>query len=188
MTTTFINQACSRYWYFRDLFHCGETWLQERCDNTPLQAASWAAYAALAQQLLDPVCEEFGQPELTFGFCGGQLRRLILAKATPHIAPRLDQHAAHELNRQGQLVCPRGGAAVDIYYPGQNSHRIALWLTQHLPFDRLYLYGRTRPLHLSFAPSPTGQIVMLTEHHKRRIPKRLTQTELNAMVQEDPLC
>jgi len=169
-----LLSSCSDFFTYEMLFHCGDTWQQERCDNTPLQPASWEAYATLAQGLLDPLCEQFGRPELTFGFCGARLRRHILAKAIPHIAPKLDQHAAHELNRQGLLVCPRGGAAIDFYYLGQNSHHIALWLMQHLPFDRLYLYGPQKPLHLSYSTSPSGQIILLAEHQGRRIPRRLT--------------
>ncbi|GAA4493791.1 hypothetical protein [Pseudaeromonas paramecii] len=188
MNTTQLDQACSQYLHFRELFHCGETWQQTRCDNTPQQPASWEAYATLAQGLLDPLWEQFGRPELTFGFCGARLRQLILANTSPRIAPKLDQHAAHELTRQGQLVCPRGGAAIDFYYPGQNSHRIAQWLAQHLPFDRLYLYGPQRPLHLSFSSSPAGQLILLTEHQGRRIPRRLTRSQLDAMASQEPLC
>lgn len=108
-------------------------------------------------------------------------RRAILTNQSPGIAPGLDQHAACELNQRGKLVCPRQGAAVDLIYPGKNSYQVALWLAQHTPFDRLYLYGPDRPLHISYGPEQNRALVELTTHHERRIPKRLTLTQLKGM-------
>ena len=31
--------------------------------------------------------------------------------------------------------------------------RLADWIIENLPFDRLYFYGSARPLHVSFGPS-----------------------------------
>lgn len=60
-----LLSSCSDFFTYEMLFHCRDTWQQERCDNTPQQPASWKAYAALTQGLLDPLCEQFGRPELT---------------------------------------------------------------------------------------------------------------------------
>ena len=141
----------------------------------------YQAYRELAIEILDPVVRQYGQPRLTYGFCGTELRRAILTNQSPGIAPGLDQHAACELNQRGRVICPRQGAAVDLIYPGKNSYQVALWLAQHTPFDRLYLYGPDRPLHISYGPEQNRALVELTTHHGRRMPKRLTLTQLKGM-------
>ena len=183
-----ITSMCSDFFNYEMLFHCGETWGRCHCDNHPKQQASWQAYADLARQILDPLTAQFGQPELTFGFCGDALRRLIYTNPQPHIAPKLDQHAAHELNRQGSPICPRGGAAVDLRCTNQNSHVLALWIAQYLPFDRIYLYGTNRPLHVSFGPERCSQIVWLPEHNGRRIPRCITHSQLESLVTLEAAC
>ncbi|UNP87537.1 hypothetical protein MNZ22_11905 [Aeromonas encheleia] len=173
-----ISHSCSHYFTFEMLFHCGETWQRTQCTNLPLQLESWQAYAELAQQILDPLTQQHGPPLLTYGFCGAHLRRAIQANPSPQIAPELDQHAACERNRVGRLICPRQGAAVDLFYPGQNNHAIGLWLAQYTPFDRLYLYGSDQPLHISYGPEQCRTLVQLVTHQGRRIPKRLTLDKL----------
>ncbi|GAM62963.1 hypothetical protein JCM19232_4640 [Vibrio ishigakensis] len=37
-------------------------------------------------------------------------------------------------------------------------HKVALYITQNLPFDRLYFYGKDRPLHVSFGPDQSRYI------------------------------
>ncbi|MEA3274478.1 MAG: hypothetical protein U9Q81_04130 [Pseudomonadota bacterium] len=51
----------------------------------------------------------FGIIRLTYGFCSPELAKEISGR----IDPKRDQHAAHELNRLGNPVCSRLGAAVD---------------------------------------------------------------------------
>jgi len=176
-----LEDACSQHFTFEMLFHCGETWQRIQCLNLPEQAESWLAYSELATHILDPLVEAFGPPLLTYGFCGVTLRKAILSNTSPGIAPTLDQHAACELDQQGRVVCPRQGAAVDLIYPGKNSYQVAIWLAQHTPFDRLYLYGPDRPLHISYGHEQNRALVKLTTHHERRIPKRLTLTQLKGM-------
>lgn len=173
-----LQDTCSRYFTFEMLFHCGETWQRTQCPNLPQQSESWLAYRELATHILDPLVQEHGLPLLNYGFCGHELRKAILTKSSPDIAPALDQHAACERNIQGRLVCPRQGAAVDLIYPGKNSYQIALWLAQHTPFDRLYLYGKDRPVHISYGPDQSRVLVELVTHQGRRIPKRLTLDNL----------
>ncbi|WP_181364173.1 hypothetical protein [Aeromonas sp. HMWF016] len=176
-----LEDACSQHFTFEMLFHCGETWQRIQCPNLPQQTESWLAYRELATHILEPLVDAFGHPLLTYGFCGVTLRKAILSNPSPGIAPTLDQHAACELNQRGRLVCPRQGAAVDLIYPGQNSYQVALWLAQHTPFDRLYLYGPDQPLHISYGPEQQRALVELTTHHERRVPKRLTLTQLKGM-------
>jgi hypothetical protein len=49
------------------------------------------------------VIDYFGMIELTYGFCSPQLAGHIPGR----IAPALDQHAAHERNAKGKVVCSR---------------------------------------------------------------------------------
>jgi hypothetical protein len=176
---------CSRYFQYQDLLYCGQTWQLHQPDNMPLHPQSWLDLAALANTLLDPITEHFGKPVLTYGFAGPQLQKLIKQKSRPQIAPRLDQHAASELNRNGKPICPRAGAAVDLYVTGLSSWQLALWVAQHLPFDRMYLYGANRPIHLSFNQEPKRQITLLRElESDQLIPQRLSQERLMQMSLE----
>lgn len=176
-----IYRSCSRHFTFEMLFHCGETWQRIQCPNLPEQNDSWLAYRELATHILDPLVHMLGPTSLTYGFCGAVLRKTILANPSPGIAPTLDQHAACELNQRGRLICPRQGAAVDLIYPQENSYQVALWLAQHTPFDRLYLYGADRPLHISYGPEQSRMIVQLATHQGRRIPNRLTLEQLKGL-------
>ncbi|WMC09815.1 hypothetical protein PU634_11895 [Oceanimonas pelagia] len=177
-----LTDACSDYFTFEMLFHCGETWRHVRCDNEPSESSSWLAYQALAKSVLDPLVKEFGQPELTFGFCGHGLRRAILRHPKPGIAPRLDQHAASERNRAGQLVCPRMGAAVDLIYPTISSAHIAHWLASHTPFDRIYFYCNDRPVHISHGPLQSRAMAHLIEQQGRRLPRALSLSTLQGWL------
>lgn len=176
---------CSRYFQYQDLLYCGETWQLHRPDNKPLQPQSWLDLAALANILLDPITEHFGRPVLTYAFAGPELQRLIQQKSRPQIAPQLDQHAASELNCNGKLICLRGGAAVDFYVTDLSSWQLALWVAQKLPFDRMYLYGANRPIHLSFHQEPKRQITLLRELKSGQlIPQRISLARLVQMSLE----
>lgn len=155
---------CSRHFQYQDLLYCSETWQVYRPENTPLQNQSWVDLAELAKNLLDPITEHFSKPVLTYGFAGPWLQKLIRQKPRPQIAPHLDQHAASELNCNGKLICPRAGAAVDLKVTGISSWELALWIAKELPFDRMYLYGPDRSIHLSFHQQPKRQIVQLRQH------------------------
>ncbi|MFH7565416.1 hypothetical protein [Oceanimonas smirnovii] len=177
-----LTDACSNYFTFEMLFHCGETWRHVKCENEPLEASSWRAYQALAETVLDPLVKEFGEPKLTFGFCGHSLRRAILRTHKPGIAPSLDQHAACERNRTGRLVCPRLGAAVDLIYPSISSAHIAHWLASNTPFDRIYFYGNERPLHISHGPAQSRAMTHLIEQQGRRLPRALSLSTLQGWL------
>lgn len=163
------------------LFHCGGAWQRHPMDNLPKHEASWQSYAALANKLLDPLVDTFGMPQLTYGFCGHSLRCTIKQQPSPGIAPALDQHAAYELNHLGKPICARLGAAVDLIYTDQSSLVIGNWLAEHTPFDRLYLYGPDRPLHISYGPEHNRQIVLIRSLQGRRIPKIISLAQLKGV-------
>ncbi len=152
-----LDAPCGENFCFRDLIECGETWQRTGVDNLPRQAESYNALHALAVHLLDPLIDYFGMIRLTYGFAGPALTRHISAR----IAPALDQHAACELNRLGKPICSRLGAAVDFIVEDEDMLEVARWIACHLPFDRMYVYGPSRPLHLSYGPEACRQVTVM---------------------------
>jgi hypothetical protein len=124
-----------------------------------------------ATQVLDPVMDYFGGIQLTYGFCSPELAKHIKGC----IDPKRDQHAAHELNTRGNLICERKGAACDFIVPDENMLEVAQWIVANTPFDRLYFYGNTKPLHVSYGEEHSRVIVlMLAGKSGRLIPKVVT--------------
>jgi len=176
-----LDAPCGAYFHFRDLIECGETWQRIRIENSPKQAESYNALHALTVNLLDPVVDYFGMIRLTYGFASPALTREIAA----HIAPALDQHAACELNRLGKLICPRRGAAVDFIVEDEDMLEVARWIATHLSFDRMYVYGRDRPIHLSYGPDACRQVTVMlpTQSGNGRLyPKTLTVEAFSSYI------
>jgi DNA phosphorothioation-associated putative methyltransferase len=143
-----INAKCGRYLRYRDFIECGETQAASHVPNRPKSAATYNALHALAVNLLDPIIEYFGSIKLTYGVCSRELSNLIRRR----VAPRLDQHCSHEVNGKGARICDRDGAACDFLVEYEDMAEVADWVLDNLPFDRMYFYGSSRPLHLSFGP------------------------------------
>jgi len=161
-----LDTRCGASLTYRALIQCGDTRRRLGIANLPLNPATYNALHDLATHVLDPVIEYFGSIRLTYGFSSAELTRNIQRG----IAPKLDQHAACERGPRGALVCGRGGAACDFLVEHEDMHEVAEWIIANLPFDRLYFYGRNRPIHVSFsptcarqaflmAPTPTGRLM-----------------------------
>ncbi|WP_376303335.1 hypothetical protein, partial [Streptomyces sp. NPDC056045] len=99
------------------------------------------------------------------------LARAIKRRGVGRIAPDLDQHAAHEVDRFGKLICARAGAAVDFLIEDEDMYAVAEWIAINLPFDRIYIYGANRPIHVSFGPEPARQIVFVDRSNGRVRPR-----------------
>lgn len=164
-----LDDPCGDNFTYRDLIQCGETQARTGLDNLPKEPDTYTALLDLAVHLLDPVIDYFGMIKLTYGFCSQ-----ALAKEIPRgIAPRLDQHASFERNRKGNYICKRKGAAVDFLIEDENMYCVAKWIEDNLRFEKLYLYGKDRPIHASFSRQNTCTIFQLIETSSgRRIPKR----------------
>jgi len=163
-----LDTPCGQHFTYRRLIECGETQARIGFDNRPKQPETYTALYELATRILDPVMEYFGGIRLTFGFCSPSLAKQIHGR----IAPELDQHASHELNRRGTPVCTRAGAAVDFLVEDENMAEVADWIAQNLPFDRLYYYGRDKPVHVSYGPENARQYVEMSQGKSGRlIPK-----------------
>lgn len=130
------------------------------------------ALQSLCAEILTPMIEAFGYDRffLTYGFCSKDLKRW-LAKRDPEtglkngrVTPSLDQHMAHEVNRNGKYYCDRLGAACDFRIMDVGSDAVVEWIvTERLPFDSLYYYGADRPIHISYGPQHKRDIWTFTE-------------------------
>lgn len=132
-----------------------------RINPYPDSTESIVAIQELNRWILDPVIDYFGRERfrLTYGFCSKDLKRFlekkdpITGKKNGRVAPNLDQHMAHEVNKNGQYYCNRLGAACDFQIQNLNADELIDWIIeQNLPFDSLYFYGQNRPIHLSYGP------------------------------------
>lgn len=173
------EQACGRYLAFQDLICCGETQARLGIPNLPLNPETYNALFELATQVLDPVIEYFGAIRLTYCFSSPGLA----SKISSRIAPKLDQHASHECDKHGNPVCSRLGAAVDFLVEDEDMVEVAQWIAKNLQFDRLYLYGRHKPLHISYSSTPSGLVTFMCPGAAGRLmPRNCTQKELSGFV------
>jgi DNA phosphorothioation-associated putative methyltransferase len=168
-----LDDTCGQYLTFRQLIECGETQARTGLLNLPKQSESYNALHDLAVQVLDPVIDYFGMIRLTYGFCSQELAKEIPGR----IYPKLDQHAAHELNRRGRPICERFGAAVDFIIEDESMLEVAQWVVANTPFDRLYFYADDKPIHVSFGPNHDRQIVRMLPSKSGRLVPRVVSLE-----------
>ena len=168
LTVGDMDRPCGRHVRFRDLIEAGETWRRVRVPNLPQQAGTVEALQRLARDVLDPAIDEFGPIEITYGFASQELTKHVPGR----IDPSLDQHAGHELRRDGRPICRRLGAAADFRFPGVCSGSLAAWVAAKVPFDRLYFYGTDRPIHVSVGPGESRAVVSMSPAPSgRRVPQ-----------------
>ena len=138
-------------------------------DNTP-SVASAQMLQQLTRDILLPVREHFGSLAITYGFTGPTLSRYIQQLSPAGTAPTLDQHACIELNSKGKNICHRPGAASDFMVQGyeERMHLIAQFICQQLSFDKLYFYGRNRPIHISVSDEPLRHLQVMQQSEKGR--------------------
>lgn len=173
-----LDQACGANFTYRQLIECGETQQRLKLPNVPLRPETFNALYALATEVLDPVIEYFGGIRLTYGFCSSELSKHISAR----VAPKLDQHASCEVNARGSLICDRGGAAVDFIVKDEDMREVAQWIIDHIPFDRLYFYGASRPLHVSYGPQASRLAYEMRPNAKGHKTPRAWQADLKSQL------
>ena len=163
-----LDEPCGANLTYRQLIECGETRAASGIANMPREADSYTALHDLASKVLDPIIDYFGMIKLTYGFCSFELRKKISGR----ISPGLDQHAAHEKNKSGTLICERLGSACDFLVEHEDMREVADWVLDNTPCDRIYLYDRDRPIHVSYSNEPLGQLVeMRPANNDKRIPR-----------------
>ena len=165
-----INDKCSKYFSYIDFIECSDTQKKVRVDNSPKELKTYEAISYLATKIMDPIFEQFGQPQITYGLCSHNLQKHIKKS----VAPTLDQHAGSERNSKGNLICPREGFAVDFKIENVTADHVARYIVENLEFDRLYFYGAHRPLHVSAnACSTAKMIISFIEKNGKKIPQRV---------------
>ena len=172
------HDCCSKYFQYSDFISCGETQRETQLANLPQDSRTIAAIENIAIRILDPVVEQFGELKLTYGLCSNDLLHQIKKYPSPGIAPQLDQHSGYEVNSKNNRICKRDGFACDFYALNTDSLTVAKWIVTHLPFDRLYFYGKSRPIHISIAPQNSFAITLLEQAPtERRIPKNVKKEQ-----------
>jgi len=184
------TRRLGKYLTLQEFCTCTQTYSRYADQIDPLPknlGETLPALEALCQHIIDPVIDGFGRDSpaeadasrterlrqrflLTYGFCSADLKRW-LAKKDPVTGkkhgiatPSLDQHMAHEVNRNGRYYCDRLGAACDFCILDLPSDALVDWIvTQGLPFDSLYFYGPNRPIHISYGPQHKRDIWAFTE-------------------------
>lgn len=127
-----MEQHLGRYLRLEEFCTCTQTYRKyaDRINPYPKNPAETIpAIEALCQHILDPIIDHFGKErfQLTYGFCSIDLKRYLAQKdpetgiKNGRVAPRLDQHMAHEKNRNGRYYCDRLGAACDFRIGGLES-------------------------------------------------------------------
>lgn len=167
-----LDDFCGVNFKYRNFVECGETQKRLGLKNIPLNPETYNSLLVIATDILDPVIDYFGSIQLTYGFSSTDLTKHIDGR----IAPKLDQHAGHECNRMGRPICERGGAAVDFIVEDEDMLEVAQWIAKQCNFDRIYFYGKDRPIHVSVSASPVRQITIMqaSSVSSRQIPKTLT--------------
>jgi DNA phosphorothioation-associated putative methyltransferase len=171
-----LDTPCGATFRYRDLIECGETQKNTGIPNLPREADSYTALYELTTKIIDPIIDYFGMIELTYGFCSSKLAKEIPAR----IAPKLDQHASHEIAKNGQVICQRLGAAVDFLVVHEDMGEVAQWIIENLPFDRLYFYDTDKPIHVSFGPDQSRSAFRMQEVKPGvRVPRPFQQAALS---------
>lgn len=170
-----LDASCGRYFTYRDFVECGETQARTGLPNLPKEADSYTALYELATNILDPVIDYFGMIKLTYGFCSAALAKEIPGR----IAPKLDQHAAHEKKRNGKFICERLGAACDFIIEDEDMEEVALWIVNLVKFDKIYFYGKCKPLHVSYGPQNKRQFIDMVSSSKYLIPQKRNIKRVN---------
>ncbi|RZM79134.1 hypothetical protein [Leptolyngbya iicbica] len=169
------NRLIGRYLTLEEFCTCTQTYCKYANQIDPYPK-NWKetiqALEALCKHIIDPVIDAFGRErfQLTYGFCSADLKQW-LAKEDPvtgrkngRVSPNLDQHMAHEVNRNGKYYCSRLGAACDFRIVDLPSDELVEWIVvQGLPFDSLYFYGAECPIHISYGPQHKRDIWAFTD-------------------------
>ena len=82
---------CSKFFSYEDIYQCGETWFQnkELISKIPKENATYVGINKLCENILDPIHENFGKINLTYGFASLELTKKIKGR----IYTITDEHA-----------------------------------------------------------------------------------------------
>lgn len=122
--------------------------------ENPISPQSERQLQHLQSEIIRPLQTQLGEVHITYGYTSHSLLRWILKHSPGDMAPDIDQHASMELNSKGKRICKRDGAACDFYVKGYENRmdEVAKYICTHIAFDRLYFYGKNKPIHISIGP------------------------------------
>lgn len=145
-------------------------------DNRPKSQDSIDALNSLILNILEPIRLYYGSLTITHGFTS----QALVNRVPRGVAKQLDQHCAHEVNTRGKRICPRDGASADIYVNDITTSELAEYITRFLPFDRMYLYGRSTPIHISYARSSSKRevVVMAKNNSGKKTPRVIRSVDI----------
>jgi len=66
---------------------------------------------------------------------------------------------------------------VEFVVEDQSMLEVAQWIVANAPFDRLYFYGDDKPIHVSFGPEHSRQVVRMAAGRSGRLVPRVTPAE-----------
>lgn len=174
-----LDQTCGDNFSFRNFIECGETQRKLGIPNLPLNPETYNSLYKLATEVLDPLIDYFGSINLTYGFSSHDLEKKIAGR----IEPKLDQHASHECNKKGQPICDRLGAAIDFVIEDEDMLEVAQWIATNCSFDRLYFYGKGRPIHVSTSQVPKKLVTLMlpSPNSGRKVPKNVSIEQFSSL-------
>lgn len=117
----------------------------------------------LIGEILIPTEGKYGALTITYGFTSSKLAAYISKHSPSGTAPQLDQHAACELNSKNNEISKRTGSACDFIVPNQSMAEITRFIVKNLNFDRIYYYGKNRPIHVSISDTPVKHLQIMCE-------------------------
>jgi len=143
MITDIHSKASPNFTYLDMILDAGVT--AQVAPNVPKAPDTFYAMAIMAMDILEPVrAFTNGEMVITYGFCSAARARMVAKWGT---SQKGDQHAGHEVRRNGTLICARGGFAVDLKTP--SAAATAAFIVANCNWDRIYFYGDDRPFHVS---------------------------------------
>jgi DNA phosphorothioation-associated putative methyltransferase len=168
-----LHAPCGAHFTYRHFIECGETQERTGLTNRPQEPDTYTALYELARHVIDPVVEYYGMIRLTYGFCSQELASAI----GDRIAPERDQHAGHERKKSGKPICEPLGAACDFLVEDEDMEEVAIWVFENTDVDRVYVYGKDRPIHVSYSQTPARQLIeMKLSASGRRVPRVLRES------------
>jgi hypothetical protein len=137
-------------------------------DNKPTSPQTKRALELLLNEILIPIQRKFANLQITYGFTSSELKRYISKNSPTGTAPEIDQHSSCELNSLKNLICERSGAACDIIMTDTSMAEVVRYIINNLNYDRIYFYGRDRPVHISCSEKPVKHLQIMKETESGR--------------------
>ena len=142
----------------------------------------------MLETVLLPISNNLGDINVTYGFVSAELNKFIQENSASGTYPSIDQHSASELNNANNKICKRHGFACDFIVKGYENKmdKVMLFIVNNLAFDKIYYYGKDRPIHVSVGSENSKHLQVMNESKNgRRIPgKRAYGNKAKKLAEE----